>query len=91
MARAHDDPGGGEGGTSSVDSLSGCLGLTEQELRQALEQELERAAVIERELTPHAFAHTISRVLTQDHLRTAEQLEGAVLRLRADGESEERR
>lgn len=56
----------------------GLLGLSEQELREALEEELERAMRAEGEVpTIHAIAHSVARVLELDHLRIAEQLRRA--------------
>jgi len=53
----------------------GQLGLTEQELREALEQELALAMRAEGEApTIHAIAHSVARVVHTDHLRIAEQL-----------------
>jgi hypothetical protein len=53
------------------------LGLSEQELRDALADELELAFRTERGVTIHAIAHSIARILELDHLRLAEQLERA--------------
>jgi hypothetical protein len=58
------------------------VGLSESELRHELEEELMLAMRTEGEVpTIHAIAHSIARVLEQDHLRIAEQLERAGLRL----------
>ncbi|HET9461217.1 MAG TPA: hypothetical protein VI540_04305 [Gaiellaceae bacterium] len=55
-----------------------ALGLTEQELRDALTEELELAFRTEGDTrTIHGFAHSIARVLELDHLRIAEQLASA--------------
>lgn len=63
---------------SSTTSESPMIGLSEAELRHELETELARAIRVEGEApTIHAFAHSIARVLEQDHLRIAEQLERA--------------
>ena len=63
------------------------LGLTESELRTELEQELARAMHAEGDApTLHAIAHSIARVLSRDHLRMAEQLEEAGIRLMNAGE-----
>jgi hypothetical protein len=52
------------------------IGLSEQELRERLEQELVQAMRAEGGVpTIHAIAHSIARVLTEDHLRIAEQLQ----------------
>ncbi len=61
---------------------STTLGLTEQELRESLEEELLRSMHVEGDRpTVHAIAHSIARILEQDHLRMAEQLERAGVRL----------
>lgn len=58
------------------------LGLSEQELRDGLEEELIRAMRAEGSVpTLHAIAHSVARILEQDHLRIAEQLEEAGVRL----------
>jgi hypothetical protein len=60
------------------------LGLSEQELRAALTQELLLTTTTEGEAPPvHAIAHAVARVLEIDHLRIAEQLERAGVRLGA--------
>jgi hypothetical protein len=60
----------------------GLIGLREQELREALEDELVRAIRAEGEVpTIHAIAHSVARVLELDHLRMAEQLRRAGVRL----------
>jgi hypothetical protein len=54
------------------------IGLSEQELREALEEELIRAMRSEGERpTVHAIAHSIARVIELDHVRLSEQLEQA--------------
>lgn len=51
------------------------VGLSEQQIRETLEEELVRAMRTEGEApTIHAIAHAIARVLELDHLRIAEQL-----------------
>ena len=50
-------------------------GVSERELRKLLEQELELAAGIERELSVHEIAHNVAVLLEQDRLRVAEQFE----------------
>jgi hypothetical protein len=56
----------------------GLFGLSEQELREALEEELVRAIRAEGEApTIHAIAHSVARVLELDHLRMVEQLRQA--------------
>jgi len=58
------------------------LGLSEQELRNGLEEELVLAMRAEGGVpTVHAIAHSIARMLERDHLRMAEQLERAGVRL----------
>ena len=60
------------------------FGLTEQELRDLLEQELLQSMRAEGNApTVHAIAHAVARVLELDHLRIAEQLEDAGIRLQA--------
>ncbi len=66
----------------TTEPMYGRLGLPEQELRQALEEELELAAGAERELSPQAIAHSIARVIERDHERIADQLQGAGVTLR---------
>jgi hypothetical protein len=63
------------------------LGLSEQELREALTKELIVAMRSERGApTIDATAHSIARLLEFDHLRIEEQLERAGFRL-TDAES----
>jgi hypothetical protein len=57
------------------------VGLSEQELRDALTAELTLAYRTEHGGTIHAIAHSLARVLELDHLRLAEQLEQAGVRL----------
>jgi hypothetical protein len=64
-----------------MDGYAG-LGLSEQRLRDELEQGLIRAMRAEGGVpTVHAIAHAVARVIELDHLRLAEQLEAAGLRL----------
>ncbi len=50
------------------------FGLTEQQIREGLAEELIRAMRSEGDApTVHAVAHSIARILEQDHLRMAEQ------------------
>ncbi len=59
-----------------------ALGLSEQALREALEQELLQAMRVEGSPpTVHAIAHSVARILADDHLRIAEQLRSAGVRL----------
>lgn len=54
---------------------TGAFGLGEQELRERLEQELVRAMHVEGDRpTVHAIAHSIARVVHEDHVRMLEQL-----------------
>lgn len=58
------------------------LGMSEQELRERLQQELLGAMHAEGDApTVHAIAHSFARVIADDHLRIAEQLERAGVRL----------
>lgn len=58
------------------------IGLSEQELREAFEKELLLAMRTEGDApTVHAIAHSVARVMELDHLRIAEQLRTAGLRL----------
>jgi hypothetical protein len=52
------------------------FGLSEQELRETLEQELIQAMRAEGGApTVHAIAHAVARAIALDHLRVAEQLD----------------
>jgi len=58
------------------------FGLSEEELRDALMEELTIAFRAEGDIaTIHGLAHSIARVIEFDHLRIAEQLERAGIRL----------
>lgn len=58
------------------------LGMAEQELREGLEQELVRAMRAEGNApTLHAIAHSVARIIADDHLRMVEQLEQAGVQL----------
>ena len=62
------------------------LGLSEKELRDMLVEELELAFRTEGDMaTSHAIAHSVARVIVLDHMRMAEQLERAGVRLTARG------
>ena len=62
------------------------IGLTEQELREALEEELILAMRSEGDRpTVHAIAHSIARVIELDHMRLGEQLARAGLVLEPQG------
>jgi hypothetical protein len=72
---------------SSTTSNSPSIGMSEAELRHQLEHEFVRAMRAEGQApTIHAIAHSIARVIEEDHLRIAEQLERAGVRL--DGAAE---
>ena len=58
------------------------LGLSAQELREMLSDELGLAFRTERGMTVHGMAHSIARVIALDHLRLAEQLEREGIRPR---------
>ena len=61
------------------------LGLSEQELRRLLTEELERALQTQGgEWSADAIAHTVARILHLDHLRVLEQLESAGVKLESD-------
>jgi hypothetical protein len=61
------------------------FGLAEEQIRDRLQDELIRAMRTEGEApTVHAFAHSIARILEEDHLRMAEQLERAGIHLEAE-------
>ena len=63
------------------------LGLSEQELRRGLEEELLCAMHVEGDRsTVHAIAHSVARVIELDHLYIGEQLERAGVRLREPAE-----
>jgi hypothetical protein len=63
-------------------SAQTSLGLSEQELRNAIAEELTLAFKAEgNTATIHAIAHSLARVIELDHLRIAEQLESAGIRL----------
>jgi len=54
------------------------FGLEESELRAELEHELLRSMHVEGDRpTVHAIAHSVARILHEDHLRMLEQLERA--------------
>jgi hypothetical protein len=60
------------------------IGLSEQEVRVLLEEELLRSMRAEGNVpTIHAIAHSVARILEQDHLRIAEQLERAGVKVNA--------
>ena len=62
------------------------LGLSEQEMREALEEELIRSMRAEGGVpTIHAIAHSVARILEQDHLRIAEQLRTAGIPVDSSG------
>jgi hypothetical protein len=62
------------------------FGLTGQRIRESLEQELVRAMRAEGGVpTIHAIAHSVARVLEDDHLRMADQLRRAGVQLEDRG------
>jgi hypothetical protein len=64
-------------------TVAGSLGLSEEELRLQLSEELARSMRAEGDApTIHAIAHSIARVLELDHLRMVEQLNEAGVRLK---------
>ena len=72
----------------SASEFGRAFGLTEQELRDQLEQELLRSMHAEGSVpTLHAIAHSVARILEIDHLRMAEQLEGAGVVLESSAKS----
>ncbi|MFQ5425918.1 MAG: hypothetical protein ACE5EV_02435 [Gaiellales bacterium] len=68
--------------------LSGArFGLTEAEVRHRLEEQLVSSMRVEGDApTVHAIAHALARIIEEDHLRMASQLEEAGVRL-AEGSS----
>ena len=59
------------------------LGMSEQEIRDALTEELALSVRAEGDtVTIHGIAHSIARVIGLDHLRIADQLEKAGVRLK---------
>jgi hypothetical protein len=72
---------GSENGGAAM-TTGQLLGLSEEELRDELTRELLLAIRVEGDApTVHAIAHAIARVLELDHLRIADQLERAGVRL----------
>jgi len=66
----------------TVQSAAPTLGLSEQRLREGLEEELLRCMRAEGNApTIHAIAAGVARILEEDHLRMADQLEAAGVRL----------
>jgi hypothetical protein len=62
------------------------FGLSEQEVRDRLQEELLRAIRSEGDApTIHALAHSVARILEEDHLRMAEQLERAGVQVDGSG------
>jgi hypothetical protein len=71
-------------GNQSDESIS--FGLTGQRIRESLEQELVRAMRAEGGVpTIHAIAHSVARVLEDDHLRMVDQLRRAGVQLEDGG------
>jgi hypothetical protein len=68
----------GEKGTMSRTGGVTGFGLSEQEIRDGLEVELLRAMRTEGNApTVHAIAHSIARILEEDHMRMVAQLQKA--------------
>lgn len=68
--------------------MSTGIGLSAAELRHELEEELMLAMRTEGDVpTVHAIAHSIAQVIEHDHLRIADQLEQAGVRLGALAEN----
>jgi hypothetical protein len=66
--------------------MTEMFGLSEQEMRDGLQEELVRAMRAEGDApTIHAFAHSVARILEEDHLRMAEQLERAGIHVDGTG------
>ena len=71
---------------STEQTLVTAFGLSEQRLREDLEEQLLRSMRAEGSVpTIHAIAASIARVLEEDHLRMAEQLEASGIRLTPAG------
>jgi len=69
----------------ATEETYGRFGIAEHELRSELEEELVRAIRAEGEApTIHAIAHSVARILEQDHQRMAAQLEQAGVRWNPD-------
>jgi hypothetical protein len=69
-----------------VSTCVATIGLSASDLRHELEEELMRAMLTEGDVpTVHAISHSIAQVIEHDHLRIAEQLEQAGVRLPASG------
>lgn len=69
---------------SAGETVATGFGLSEQRLREGLEEELRRAMRAEGNApTIHAIAAAVARIVEEDHLRIAEQLEAAGLRLQS--------
>jgi hypothetical protein len=67
---------------TSVGTMPPFFGLSEQRLRDGLEEELIRTMRAEGGVpTIHAIAASIARIIELDHLRMAEQLEASGIRL----------
>ena len=64
------------------------LGMSEQEIRDALTEELALSVRAEGDrVTIHGMAHSIARVMELDHLRIADQLDRAGVKLEPPEES----
>lgn len=71
--------------TTAKAQLSAEFGLSEAEMRARLAEELLRSMHVEGDHQPtaHAIAHSVARILHENQLRMAEQLEGAGVTLPA--------
>lgn len=66
----------------AVQTQSAMFGLSEQELRDGLVREMATAMRLEGDApTLHAIAHSVARIIADDHLRMLDQLEQAGVRL----------
>ena len=73
-------------GTQVEPAALGLFGLSEQRLREGLEDELLRQMRVEGGApTVHAIAASIARILEEDHLRMADQLRAAGVSLEPRG------
>jgi len=69
--------------TKSEDAADLSFGLSEQRLRESLEEELVRYMRVQGEApTVRAIAAAIARVIEEDHLKMADQLAQAGIRIR---------
>lgn len=72
-----------------TESPAPTLGLSEQRLREEIEEHLLRSMHVEGDrLTAHAIAHAVARAVQDDHLRMVEQLARAGVGLTEDAVSD---